>query len=81
MKSAIDAIENFDLFLGGFLEKFLERDSLVILISDHGNIEDLSVKTHTRNPVPCIAAGQHAHDFVSSVRNLTHITPAILKLF
>jgi 2,3-bisphosphoglycerate-independent phosphoglycerate mutase len=80
MKPAIDAIENFDLFLGGFLEGFRERDSLVILISDHGNIEDLSVKTHTRNPVPCIAAGQYAHEFVSSVRNLTHITPAILKL-
>jgi 2,3-bisphosphoglycerate-independent phosphoglycerate mutase len=81
MKSGTDALENFDRFLAGFLEKFQARDSLVIMVSDHGNLEDLSVKTHTRNPVPCIAAGQHAHEFVSMVRNLTHITPAILKLF
>jgi len=81
MKSAIDALENFDQFLGGFLEQFQRRSSLMIMISDHGNLEDLSVKTHTRNPVPCIAVGHRAHEFASSIRNLTHITPAILKLF
>ena len=80
MKAATDALEKFDLFLGGFLEEFSWKDSLVVIISDHGNFEDLSVKTHTRNPVPCVAAGHHARDFVSSVRDLTHITPAIIKL-
>lgn len=81
MKSGIDALESFDLFLGGFLEEFRVQDSLAVLISDHGNLEDLSVKTHTRNPVPCIAIGTQAREFVSSIRDLTHITPAILKLF
>lgn len=81
MKSGIDALEKFDQFLEGFLQEFRGRDSLMIVISDHGNLEDLSVKTHTRNPVPCIAAGRYAHEFLSAIRNLTHITPAILKLF
>jgi 2,3-bisphosphoglycerate-independent phosphoglycerate mutase len=81
MESGIEVLENFDQFLQGFLEDFSGRNSLLVMISDHGNLEDLSVKTHTRNPVPCVAAGQHAHDVVSSVHNLTHITPAILKLF
>jgi 2,3-bisphosphoglycerate-independent phosphoglycerate mutase len=81
LEQGISALENFDQFLFGFLEKFQARDSLMVLISDHGNIEDLSVKTHTRNPVPCVAAGHLADEFASSVRNLTHITPAILKMF
>jgi 2,3-bisphosphoglycerate-independent phosphoglycerate mutase len=80
MSAALDALENLDLFLSGFFEKFDFRDSLFVAISDHGNIEDLSVKGHTRNPVPCIAAGSYAREFVSSVHNLTHITPAILNL-
>jgi bisphosphoglycerate-independent phosphoglycerate mutase (AlkP superfamily) len=81
MKQGIDALENFDQFLAGFLDEFRPTDSLLVLISDHGNLEDLSVKTHTRNPVPCIAAGTYADEFVSTVRDLTHITPAILNLF
>ena len=81
MDHAVDTLERFDEFLGGIFEQCWLRDSLVIMISDHGNLEDLSVKTHTRNPVPCIAAGARAQEFVSSVRNLTHITPAILNLF
>lgn len=80
MKLAVEALEHLDQFLGGFFEVFDERDSLFAMISDHGNLEDLSVKTHTRNPVPCVAVGRHRKDFVSTVRNLTHITPAILNL-
>jgi bisphosphoglycerate-independent phosphoglycerate mutase (AlkP superfamily) len=50
------------------------------MISDHGNIEDLSTKTHTRNPVPCVAVGMHRKKFIPSIRNLTHIAPAIEAL-
>ncbi len=81
MKLAIDALEQFDSFVGGILEGFDAGESLLVLISDHGNIEDLSTKSHTRNPVPCIAIGRHAHTFASTVKNLTHITPAIVGMF
>ncbi|HEY6953344.1 MAG TPA: metalloenzyme [Bacteroidota bacterium] len=81
MRLAVDALERLDQFLGGFFDEFLPRDAMFVAISDHGNLEDLSVKTHTRNPVACIAAGNGAKDFVSSIRNLTHITPAVLNLF
>jgi hypothetical protein len=80
MAPAIATLENLDQFLGGLFSRFTHRDSLFVATSDHGNIEDLSVKTHTRNPVPCIAVGQHRKEFVASIKNLTHITPAILRL-
>ncbi len=80
MQQAIDALEKFDSFLGGILEEFTAADSLLVMVSDHGNIEDLSTKSHTRNPVPCIAVGRQARNFIPLVKNLTHITPAILGM-
>jgi hypothetical protein len=31
--------------------------------------------------VPCILAGKHHHKLANRIKNLTHITPAILRLF
>lgn len=79
MNSAVDVLERFDSFLNGLLEKLDLRETLVVLISDHGNIEDLSTKSHTRNPVPCIAIGSQRQEFISRIKNLTHITPTIVR--
>lgn len=78
-EKAIEVLERFDAFLGGLLDRLDLRRTLVVMISDHGNIEDLSTKGHTRNPVPCIAAGDRQQEFIRRVRNLTHITPAIVS--
>jgi 2,3-bisphosphoglycerate-independent phosphoglycerate mutase len=68
-------------FLKGILESFDYEKDILLMISDHGNIEDLSVKTHTMNPVPLIVVGkQHPH-FSSRIKNLTHITPAVISYF
>ena len=54
--------------------------TLLLITSDHGNIEDLSVKTHTYNKVPLIAFGKGASLF-SKVTSLTDITPTIISAF
>ena len=55
--------------LGRFLPRvaaFAEQPNhLFLLSSDHGNIEDLSTSTHTKNPVPLVALGSHAEHFHS----------------
>jgi len=56
-------------------------ECLVVLTSDHGNLEDLSTKRHTLNPVPLMAWGPGAEKIVSSARDLTEVTPALLSLF
>jgi hypothetical protein len=81
MATAVEVLERFDEFLSGFLELFDPVDTLLVIVSDHGNIEDLSTKSHTRNRVPCILAGKHRQKLVNRIKNLTHITPAIMKLF
>jgi 2,3-bisphosphoglycerate-independent phosphoglycerate mutase len=80
MPRSVEALEHLDEFLGGFFERFDQRDSLFMFVSDHGNIEDLSTKSHTRNPVPCILAGSRRLEVAPRLRALTHITPAILDL-
>lgn len=78
-KFAVEVLERFDAFLGGLIEKLDLSTTLVVMISDHGNIEDLSTKGHTRNPVPCIALGARRKEFVRRIKNLTHITPTIVQ--
>lgn len=55
----------------------LPADTLFLLTSDHGNFEDMSVKTHTVNKVPLIALGRQAQAAVGAVTDLTGIALAI----
>ncbi len=56
-------------------------DTLILVTSDHGNIEDISVKTHTNHPVPLLAWGKNKQDLLSKCESLVDITPALLELF
>lgn len=74
--SAFKAIERLDTFLQFYIQVKPENQT-IILTSDHGNLEDLSVKTHTMNPVPLIVNGPKANHFFD-VESIQDITPAIL---
>ncbi len=80
MVTAVETLERFDGMLGGFLEDFDAKDFTLVLTSDHGNIEDLSTKSHTRNPIPCLIAGRKHRELSAVLRNLAHVTPALLTL-
>ena len=51
----------------------------VLLTSDHGNIEDLSARNHTLNPVPTIIWGNNQDSIAARVKSLVDITPAIVE--
>lgn len=72
------------LKLEEFLIELLKRidlnKTLIFVVSDHGNLEDLSTRGHTLNPAIFIAWGQNAAPFADSIRALTDITPSLLKL-
>lgn len=51
----------------------------VMLTSDHGNIEDLSVRNHTLNLVPTIVWGKNARGIASKIKSLADITPTIVE--
>jgi len=75
---AIACLQRVDRFLESAIAHLPEHVTLIV-ISDHGNVEDLSTKRHTLNKVPLLAVGTHAAAFASSV-DLTDVTPKILSL-
>jgi 2,3-bisphosphoglycerate-independent phosphoglycerate mutase len=87
MVQAIDALERFDGLLGGLLCSVDQSNVLTVLTSDHGNLEDLTTKTHTRNPVPLLLTGRthdtvaaRVHHYGGRVPNLTHVLPALMEV-
>jgi len=52
----------------------------VLVASDHGNLEDSTVKTHTLNPAFFAAWGAGVNENGASVRALTDLAPLVLRL-
>jgi hypothetical protein len=81
MDEAKEEVMLLDEFLGELLRLSDLDNDIIFITSDHGNIEDTSVKTHTFNKVPtCIITNMPCADTVT-IESLTDITPAVLKLF
>ncbi len=70
-------LDKLERFLGALLDG-IGGDTLVLLTSDHGNLEDLSTRSHTRNPVPLMAWGPGAEGFVADCDDITDVVPALL---
>lgn len=75
---AVELIERLDAFLEALAADLGE--ATLLLTSDHGNLEDLGTKTHTRNPVPLLALGKGAHAFRDSA-SLLDVAPAVRSLW
>jgi hypothetical protein len=72
-------LERLDAVLGGLLEAWDDDAGLIVITSDHGNLEDLSHSHHTLNLVPTFVVGAARRAFADGLSDLTHFTPAILK--
>jgi phosphopentomutase len=72
-------IVRLERFLAELLEAVDLRSQIVVVTSDHGNLEDLSTPSHTRARVPVLAAGPGSDAFVASVRSLRDFAPAMLQ--
>jgi 2,3-bisphosphoglycerate-independent phosphoglycerate mutase len=79
MTRAVEVLENLEGLLNSLLACLDLTRHLLILTSDHGNLEDLSTKRHTLNPVPTLLWGRGAVDVAAGIRDLSQITPAILR--
>ena len=75
----VPTMRNLDDFLYTILSEIDHQNTTLLICSDHGNIEDLSVKTHTLNPALTISAGRFADEFASEIKNLAQIKGTITK--
>ena len=79
--SALVVIESLARFIRALLDSVNLDNTTVILTSDHGNIEDLSVRNHTLNLLPTLLWGAGRKHFAARIRTLADITPAIVSSF
>jgi 2,3-bisphosphoglycerate-independent phosphoglycerate mutase len=80
MQLAVNTLELLDAFLFELLLLLDPEKDILFITSDHGNIEDISVKTHTRNPVPVVIYGKLPESFDVEIRSLLDIVPAVLAI-
>jgi 2,3-bisphosphoglycerate-independent phosphoglycerate mutase len=71
-------IARVERFLAALLDAVDPREQLVVVTSDHGNLEDLSTRSHTLAPVPLMAFGEGAGEFVRGARSLLDVAPRLL---
>jgi hypothetical protein len=79
MNWAVRQLEVFDSVLKGLLETWRVEDGIILLTSDHGNMEDLSTRRHTDANVPLLLFGDltSRREFQKNIHDLTGIASAI----
>ena len=78
MERALEALARLDALLRTLVAGLGPDDALVVT-SDHGNVEDLSIRNHTLALVPVLGFGCAAAE-VGAVRDLTHLAPLLASL-
>lgn len=78
---AAEVLEILDRFLHRLFELTDDTEDIIVITSDHGNIEDISVRTHTMNKVPTVIAGRIPGIQSIKINDLTQVTPAVIEIF
>lgn len=75
MDEAVKLLVTFDGVMRGALDLWDDAEGLIIIISDHGNMEVIGDRKHTENPVPCVVIGDDRAAFTDGLRDLTDFVP------
>ncbi|MBK9231418.1 MAG: alkaline phosphatase family protein [Anaerolineae bacterium] len=79
MDAAVANLEAFDGFLGGLIAASDLAQTLIVVTSDHGNVEDLGVRQHTMNAVPGLFIGADHAAVAAQMHDLTDLAPALRR--
>lgn len=79
MDRGVELLERLDLLLDAVLEATDRDETLVVVASDHGNLEDLRTRSHTKNPVPTMLWGTGRAAVADGIHTLADIAPALLR--
>ena len=75
-------IDDLNRFVSS-LYRQLKKDEAILIISDHGNAEDMNTGGHTRNPVPGLFTGssREMRERFALCKDLTHIYNFLLDYY
>ena len=75
---ACAVLREYDAFLSTLMRFTAAAGITLLMTADHGNVEAMNTRGHTRNPVPFIAFGPREDEIRARVKSLMDVTPAIL---
>jgi hypothetical protein len=75
--AALRALDTFDAFARAVVAH-RPPDARVLICSDHGNVEDLSTRSHTLNPVPVLYFGPSAPE-VETLATVADVGRTVLR--
>lgn len=81
MNHARHILDRLERFLGAVLQHTNLDNTLILLTSDHGNIEDLSFRGHTKNPAMTLLFGAGAEATSTRLTSILDIYPSITSFF
>lgn len=70
-------MELFDQVLAGALAAWQPAEGLIVITSDHGNLEDLSHGKHTEAAVPTVIIGDGHAAVAAGIHTLADLVPAL----
>lgn len=79
LAEAAQHLELIDAALGGLIATWNQENAtgLLIITSDHGNIEEKNHRQHTRNPVPTILVGPGHAELAATINDLTDVAQVV----
>lgn len=78
LAEGVALLERFDQVMAGLLSAWDDSEGLVIICSDHGNMERIGDRRHTCNDVPTVVIG-HRRAHFDDLRTLADIAPRVLR--
>lgn len=71
----------YDRFLSALVRYTEAAGITLVMTADHGNIESIAERGHTRNPVPFVAFGPKEKFLRERVKSLKDVTPGLLAAY
>jgi 2,3-bisphosphoglycerate-independent phosphoglycerate mutase len=81
LTEAVRHLEQIDEVVGGLLARWPEEEGVLIITSDHGNIEEKDHRKHTRNQVPTIIISKDHWQLAQQIVDLTDIARVVRTVF
>lgn len=75
VEDGVRILELFDGVMVGALEAWEDDEGLIIITSDHGNMEEIGNRKHTENDVPTVVIGSSAAEFADDLKDLSDLVP------
>ncbi len=80
LQRGVELLELFDGVMTGIVESWNDDEGLVIITSDHGNMEHIGNRNHTENDIPTLVIGNAKAAFADGFHDLTGYVPRMAQL-